>query len=44
MRDPHAPGLVAEAGRKAQLLRQAPEEAEVLDVIAKVKDWDHLDQ
>ncbi len=42
--DPHAPGFAEEAGRQAQLLRQAPEEAEALDFIAKVMDWDHFDR
>jgi hypothetical protein len=37
-------GLWRKRAAKRNLLRQAPEEAEVLDVIAKVKDWDHLDQ
>jgi hypothetical protein len=42
--DPHAPGFEAEAGRQALLLRQAPDETQALDFVAKVMDWDHLNQ
>ena len=33
--DPHAPGFEAEAGRQPLLLRQAPDETQALDFVAK---------
>jgi hypothetical protein len=37
--DPKAPGFGAEARRQAALLRDAPEEREALDFIAKAADF-----
>jgi hypothetical protein len=38
--DPRAPGFREEAERQARLLRGAPEEAEALDFIEAVAEWD----
>jgi antidote-toxin recognition MazE-like antitoxin len=37
--DPSAPGFTEEAARQARLLRDAPEEKEVLDFIEVVADF-----
>lgn len=39
--DPHAPGFKDEARRQAKVLCDAPEEAEALDFIDKVADWNN---
>ncbi len=42
--DPHAPGFAEEARRQAQLLVDAPEEAEALDFIDQAADWTDADR
>jgi hypothetical protein len=39
-RDPRAPGFAEEASRQAALLRGAPEESEVLELIGAADDFD----